>query len=215
MGLRPKPRLVACGDPYAPRRFLAGAHVRAVLKGSVPHPGSVFLCRGVCTRRATEQLPPVQERDIPPIPVKRALLAAGRQRDLGEAPTGDDFQYAVAVPRIFLGQPADRAKVNDWPAFPTGRKSEVFGTPDDFCGSCEALSKRILGHPIAPVVCAWFRLGMVFASRSNRCFNTPSPTPIYRTPRDAIARELNTRPRKALGHRTPADLLAETVASTG
>ena len=32
---------------------------------------------------------------------------------------------------------------------------------------------------------------------------------------DAIARELNTRPRKTLGYRTPADILAETVASTG
>ena len=31
---------------------------------------------------------------------------------------------------------------------------------------------------------------------------------------DAIARELNTRPRKTLGYRTPADILAETVAST-
>ena len=30
-----------------------------------------------------------------------------------------------------------------------------------------------------------------------------------------IARELNTRPRKTLGYRTPADILAETVASTG
>ena len=32
---------------------------------------------------------------------------------------------------------------------------------------------------------------------------------------NAIARELNTRPRKTLGYRTPADILAETVASTG
>ena len=32
---------------------------------------------------------------------------------------------------------------------------------------------------------------------------------------DAIARELNTRPRKTLGYRTPAVTLAETVASTG
>ena len=32
---------------------------------------------------------------------------------------------------------------------------------------------------------------------------------------DAIARQLNTRPRKTLGHRTPAATLAETVASTG
>ena len=31
---------------------------------------------------------------------------------------------------------------------------------------------------------------------------------------DAIARRLNTRPRKTLGYRTPADILAETVAST-
>ena len=31
---------------------------------------------------------------------------------------------------------------------------------------------------------------------------------------NAIARELNTRPRKTLGYRTPADILAETVAST-
>jgi hypothetical protein len=31
VGLCPTPRLVASGDPYAPRRFLAGAHVRAVL----------------------------------------------------------------------------------------------------------------------------------------------------------------------------------------
>ena len=31
---------------------------------------------------------------------------------------------------------------------------------------------------------------------------------------DAIARELNTRPRKTLGYRTPADILAETVAPT-
>ena len=30
-----------------------------------------------------------------------------------------------------------------------------------------------------------------------------------------IALELNTRPRKTLGYRTPADILAETVASTG
>ena len=30
-----------------------------------------------------------------------------------------------------------------------------------------------------------------------------------------IARELNTRPRKTLGYRTPADILAESVASTG
>ena len=30
-----------------------------------------------------------------------------------------------------------------------------------------------------------------------------------------IARELNTRPRKTLGYRTPADILAETVALTG
>ena len=29
-----------------------------------------------------------------------------------------------------------------------------------------------------------------------------------------IARELNTRPRKTLGYRTPADILAQTVAST-
>ena len=32
---------------------------------------------------------------------------------------------------------------------------------------------------------------------------------------DTIARELNTRPRKTLGYRTPTDILAETVASTG
>ena len=32
---------------------------------------------------------------------------------------------------------------------------------------------------------------------------------------DAIARQLNTRPRKTLGYRTPAATLAETVASTG
>ena len=32
---------------------------------------------------------------------------------------------------------------------------------------------------------------------------------------DRIARELNTRPRQTLGYRTPADILAETVASTG
>ena len=32
---------------------------------------------------------------------------------------------------------------------------------------------------------------------------------------DTIARELNTRPRKTLGYRTPPDILAETVASTG
>ena len=32
---------------------------------------------------------------------------------------------------------------------------------------------------------------------------------------NAIARELNTWPRKILGYRTPADILAETVASTG
>jgi len=32
---------------------------------------------------------------------------------------------------------------------------------------------------------------------------------------DAIARRLNTRPRKTLGYRTPADILAETVASIG
>ena len=32
---------------------------------------------------------------------------------------------------------------------------------------------------------------------------------------DAIARELNTRPRKTLGYRTPADILADTVALTG
>ena len=32
---------------------------------------------------------------------------------------------------------------------------------------------------------------------------------------DAIARELNTRPRKTLGYRTPADILGDTVASTG
>jgi IS30 family transposase len=31
---------------------------------------------------------------------------------------------------------------------------------------------------------------------------------------DAIALRLNTRPRKTLGYRTPADILAETVAST-
>ena len=31
---------------------------------------------------------------------------------------------------------------------------------------------------------------------------------------NAIARELNTRPRKTLGYRTPADILAETVAPT-
>ena len=32
---------------------------------------------------------------------------------------------------------------------------------------------------------------------------------------DAIARRLNTRPRKTLGYRTPADILADTVALTG
>ena len=32
---------------------------------------------------------------------------------------------------------------------------------------------------------------------------------------DAIARRLNTRPRKTLGYATPADKLAATVASTG
>ena len=32
---------------------------------------------------------------------------------------------------------------------------------------------------------------------------------------NAIARELNNRPRKTLGYRTPADILAETVTSTG
>ena len=32
---------------------------------------------------------------------------------------------------------------------------------------------------------------------------------------DAIARKLNTRPRKTLGYRTPADILGDTVASTG
>jgi IS30 family transposase len=32
---------------------------------------------------------------------------------------------------------------------------------------------------------------------------------------DAIARELNTRPRKTLGYRTPADILGDTVALTG
>ena len=32
---------------------------------------------------------------------------------------------------------------------------------------------------------------------------------------ETIARELNTRPRKTLGYRTLADILAETVASTG
>ena len=32
---------------------------------------------------------------------------------------------------------------------------------------------------------------------------------------DAIARRLNTRPRKILGYRTPADILADTVALTG
>ena len=32
---------------------------------------------------------------------------------------------------------------------------------------------------------------------------------------DAVALRLNTRPRKTLGYRTPADILAETVASTG
>ena len=32
---------------------------------------------------------------------------------------------------------------------------------------------------------------------------------------DAIALQLNTRPRKTLGYRTPAATLAETVASTG
>ena len=32
---------------------------------------------------------------------------------------------------------------------------------------------------------------------------------------DAIALRLNSRPRKTLGYRTPADILAETVASTG
>ena len=32
---------------------------------------------------------------------------------------------------------------------------------------------------------------------------------------DRIARELNTRPPKTLGYRPPADILAETVASTG
>ena len=31
----------------------------------------------------------------------------------------------------------------------------------------------------------------------------------------AWLRELNTRPRKTLGYRTPADILAETVAPTG
>ena len=30
-----------------------------------------------------------------------------------------------------------------------------------------------------------------------------------------IARALNTRPRKTLGYRTPADILADTVALTG
>ena len=32
---------------------------------------------------------------------------------------------------------------------------------------------------------------------------------------DATARRLNTRPRKTLGYRTPADILADTVALTG
>ena len=40
LGLRPKPRLVACGAPSAPRRFLAGAQVRAAHWGSAPNPGS-------------------------------------------------------------------------------------------------------------------------------------------------------------------------------
>ena len=31
---------------------------------------------------------------------------------------------------------------------------------------------------------------------------------------NAIARELNTRPRKTLGYRTPADILADTVTPT-
>jgi hypothetical protein len=30
LGLRPKPRLLARGDPYTPLRFVAGARVRAV-----------------------------------------------------------------------------------------------------------------------------------------------------------------------------------------
>ena len=44
-----------------------------------------------------------------------------------------------------------------------------------------------------------------------------APTDLARytqTQPNAIARELNTRPRKTLGYRTPADKLAETVAPT-
>ena len=39
MGLCPIPRLLARGDPYAPLRFVAGAHLRAVMVRA-PYPGS-------------------------------------------------------------------------------------------------------------------------------------------------------------------------------
>ena len=51
-GSAPHPGSVACGDPYAPRRFLAGAHVRAVpQRGVLPHTPAQSLA-GTPTPRA-------------------------------------------------------------------------------------------------------------------------------------------------------------------
>ena len=64
-GSAPHPGSVARGDPDAPRRSLAGAHVRAVLPwGSAPHPGSVVFSRGYApnpTRARTCASVPVAE----------------------------------------------------------------------------------------------------------------------------------------------------------
>ena len=56
------------------------------------------------------------------------------------------------------------------------------------------------------------RLALTLAEREAISRRLASGTSLRQL--NAIARELNTRPRKTLGYRTPADILAETVAPT-